>query len=169
MRRLARLDAIAAERYARGMMRRTTMALALIALCVSALGCGGPQQPTLPGVELRGNRIVLADRIQFAHDSDRILEESHPILDRVVTLLEHHDEIVRVQVQGHSSTDGNARHNQRLSERRAASVATYLREHGVTQEVTSQGYGPTYPLCSEDSDDCHQQNRRVEFFVDLRR
>lgn len=138
-----------------------------LALAILA-ACGGAQRPMLPGVELRGNRIVLADRIQFAHDSDRILEDSHPILDRVVTLLEHHDEIVRVQVQGHSSTDGDARRNQRLSELRAAAVATYLREHGVRQEVTSQGYGATYPLCAETTDACHQQNRRVEFFVDLR-
>lgn len=146
------------------MQRRILSLLALAA----ALACGGPQHPTIPGVELRGNRIVLTDRIQFEHDSDRILEESHPILDRVVTLLETHDEIVRVQVQGHSSTDGQLAHNQELSAARAASVAAYLREHGVEQEVTSQGYGPTYPLCHEETEECHQQNRRVEFFVDLR-
>src|SRR5690606_1913001 len=99
---------------------------------------------------------------------DRILEESHSILDRVVTLLGDRDEIVRVQVQGHSSTDGQARRNQELSALRAAAVAAYLREHGVAQEVTSQGYGATYPLCREETPECHDQNRRVEFFVDMR-
>ncbi|MCZ7678347.1 MAG: OmpA family protein [Sandaracinaceae bacterium] len=134
-----------------------------------AIACGGPPPPTIPGIELRGNRIVLSDRIQFEHDSDRILEESYPILDRVVSLLEQHEEIVRVQVQGHSSTDGQLARNQELSAARAASVAAYLREHGVAQEVTSQGYGPTYPVCREETEECHQQNRRVEFFVDQRR
>jgi OOP family OmpA-OmpF porin len=140
----------------------------IIVLGVAAVACGGPQQPTIPGIELRGNRIILSDRVQFEHDSDRILEESHGILDRVVSLLETHDEIVRVQVQGHSSTDGQLARNEELSAARAASVAAYLREHGVEQDVTSQGYGPQYPLCREETDDCHVQNRRVEFFVDLR-
>lgn len=147
-------------------MKRSLVALGAVAL---AIACGGPQQPTIPGIELRGNRIVLSDRIQFEHDSDRILEESYPILDRVVSLLEQHEEIVRVQVQGHSSTDGQLARNQELSAARAASVAAYLREHGVAQEVTSQGYGPTYPVCREETEECHQQNRRVEFFVDQRR
>jgi outer membrane protein OmpA-like peptidoglycan-associated protein len=130
--------------------------------------CGGAQPPPIEGVELRGNRIILSDRVLFEHNSERILEESHPVLDRVVSLLDAHDEVVRVQVQGHSSTDGSARRNEELSTARAASVATYLREHGVRQEVTSQGYGPTYPLCREDTAECHEQNRRVEFFVDMR-
>ncbi len=140
----------------------------LSVLVIALVGCGAAQPPPPPGVELRGNRIVLADRILFEHNSDRILEESHSILDRVVTLLGDHDEIVRVQVQGHASTDGQARRNDELATQRAAAAAAYLREHGVTQEVTSQGYGPTYPLCREDTPECHEQNRRVEFFVDLR-
>lgn len=119
-------------------------------------------------VELRGNRIVFNHRIEFAHDSDRILAESLEILDRVAELLDSHESIIRIQVQGHSSTDGDVRHNRELSERRAEAVAEYLRSQGVTQEVTSQGYGETYPLCQEDSPDCHALNRRVEFFVDER-
>jgi len=71
-------------------------------------------------------------------------------------------------VQGHSSTDGDLRHNRELSDRRAEAVAEYLRAQGVTQEVTSQGYGETYPLCQDDSTECHARNRRVEFFVDER-
>jgi len=119
-------------------------------------------------VELRGNRIVFNHRIEFAHDSDRILPESHEILDRVAELLATHESIIRIQVQGHSSTDGDVGHNRELSNRRAEAVAEYLRAQGVTQEVTSQGYGETYPLCTDDSPECHARNRRVEFFVDER-
>lgn len=149
------------------MHRRVVLVFAL-ALGAASIACGAPQQPAIPGIELRGNRIILSDRVLFEHDSDHILEESHSILDRVVSLLEMHDEILRVQVQGHSSTDGQLARNQELSAARAASVAAYLREHGVEQEVTSQGYGPTYPLCNDDTPECHEQNRRVEFFVDVR-
>ena len=152
-------------------MRHCITSLGLVLAAIVALGCGATVSQGADGrlrVELEGNRIVIGERIQFAHDSADILEASYPILDRVAALLDEHDEIVRVQVQGHTSTDGDETHNMELSTARAASVASYLREHGTTQEVTSQGYGETYPLCTEDSDACHEQNRRVEFFVDLR-
>jgi len=146
--------------------------MVLVAVLV---GCGAAEVATPEytedaplEVELRGNRIVFNHRIEFAHDSDRLLAESHEVLDRVVELLDAHESIIRIQVQGHSSTDGDVRHNRDLSERRAEAVAEYLRSQGVAQEVTSQGYGETYPLCQEDSPDCHARNRRVEFFVDER-
>lgn len=145
--------------------------LIAVAFAIALTGCGATVSQTGNGtlsVEVRGNRIIIGDRVQFEHDSDRILEASHPILDRVVEVLGEHEEIIRVQVQGHTSTDGDDAHNQTLSTERAAAVASYLREHGVAQEVTSQGYGETYPICREESDECHEQNRRVEFFVDVR-
>lgn len=144
----------------------------VIVLLVSlAAGCGGAQVVEDDGVlrvELRGNRIVINQKIEFGHDSAEILESSYPILDRVAALLDEHDEIYRVQVQGHTSTVGEEQHNLELSAARAEAVSEYLRTHGVTAEVTSQGYGETYPLCPEDTDACHARNRRVEFFVDAR-
>ena len=142
-------------------------------LLVVATGCGGGaemvQDEDAPlRVEIRGNRIVFNHKIEFEHDSATIREASHPILDEVVRLLGEHEEIYRVQVQGHSSTDGEEQHNLELSTARAASVADYLRSHGVVAEVTSQVSGETYPLCREETDDCHAQNRRVEFFIDSR-
>jgi OOP family OmpA-OmpF porin len=143
----------------------------IVLFALFSLACGGTVVQRADGslrVELRDNRIIIGQRIQFAHDSTEILEGSHPILDRVVGLIGEHPEIVRVQVQGHTSTDGEEAHNQELSAGRADSVASYLREHGVAIEVTSQGYGETYPLCRDETEECHLQNRRVEFFVDQR-
>lgn len=138
------------------------------------LGCGGTTVPQDVDedapleVELRGNRIVFNHQIQFAHDSDELVGESPEILDRVAAILAEHAEIIRVQVQGHSSTDGEAEHNQELSDARALTVAEYLRGRAAGVEITSQGYGETYPLCREETPDCQERNRRVEFFVDER-
>lgn len=145
-------------------------ALRFLVLLVAA-GCGGAQVADEDGtlrVELRGNRIVINQKIEFGHDSSELLETAYPILDQVVSILGGHEEIFRVQVQGHTSTVGDEQHNQELSSARAESIARYLREQGVLQEVTAQGYGETYPVCHEETDDCHAQNRRVEFFVDSR-
>lgn len=144
----------------------------LLCLCVLLAACSGAQvvrgEDGRLRVVLEGNRIVINQKIEFEHDSAELLASSHPILDEVVGLLDEHDEIYRVQVQGHSSQVGDEQHNMELSTARAASVAEYLRSHGVTAEVTSQGYGQAYPLCQEDTDECHARNRRVEFFVDSR-
>jgi OOP family OmpA-OmpF porin len=37
----------------------------------------------------------------------------------------------------------------------------YLREGGVTNTLTSRGYGETDPIASNDTDEGRQQNRRV--------
>ncbi|MBX3274915.1 MAG: OmpA family protein [Sandaracinaceae bacterium] len=140
-----------------------------------AIGCGGlapervedaPDEPPALEVTLRANRIVFNRPIRFADDTDELLAESHEVLDRVAELLAERGNLVRVQVQGHSSTRGTTQQNQELSARRAAAVAAYLRAGGVRQEITSRGFGETYPVCHEETDDCHERNGRVELFVD---
>lgn len=153
-------------------MMRTLRAVATLVLGLGALGCGGSEQVVTYEsglrIELRGNRIYINQTIEFEHDSDVLLPSAAPILDALAEVLGNHPEIYRVQIQGHSSTDGDEQHNLELSGARAAAVAEYLRGHGVTAEITSQGYGETYPLCHEESDECHARNRRVEFFTDSR-
>ena len=158
-------------------MNRFGLTVSLVAcLATPLVGCGATQIDTSEEdpedqellVELRGNRIVFNHRIQFEHDSDALLPASDEVLGAIAALLVEHEELYRIQVQGHSSAVGEPAHNQELSTARAAAVAAYISEHGVTQEVTSQGYGQTYPLCGEDTEDCHARNRRVEFFVDSR-
>ena len=61
---------------------------------------------------------------------------------------------------------GNDAYNQDLSERRAASVRTYLIEKGVTQSVLkSKGYGESTPVAPNDSEENKARNRRVEFTI----
>ena len=151
----------------------SAVASAVVVASLFALGCGGAAPIVVDEdaellVELRGNRIVFNHKIEFGHDSDALEPSAAPILDAVCGVLGEHPEIYRVQVQGHTSTVGEEAHNQELSAARAESVAAYLRAHGVAAEVTSQGYGETYPLCPDETDECHARNRRVEFFVDAR-
>lgn len=157
-------------RGGRAILRAMTQRLVSAALALFLLGCGGSEvvDPDTLIVEIRENRIYVNQRVHFAHDSDEILPDSFELLDRVAAVIGDHPDILRVQVQGHSSLDGEEQHNLELSGRRAASVAEYLRSHGVSIEITHQGYGETYPICREETPECAEQNRRVEFFVDER-
>jgi outer membrane protein OmpA-like peptidoglycan-associated protein len=56
--------------------------------------------------------------------------------------------------------------NQTLSENRAGAVRDYLVSQGVaTNSVTSQGFGNTLPVASNDNAAGRQENRRVELVV----
>jgi flagellar motor protein MotB len=79
-----------------------------------------------------------------------------------------------IQVRGHTDSTGPASLNQALSEQRAATVAQYLKAHGVTAaSITSVGFGSTRPLSEErnpdgsDSPAGRRFNRRVEIVLHL--
>ena len=54
-------------------------------------------------------------------------------LDGVSMVLKEYDKTV-IEVAGHTDSSGSDQYNQALSERRAQSVASYLRSHGVKQQ-----------------------------------
>ena len=76
---------------------------------------------------------------------------------------------------GHTDRFGSATYNQRLSERRAAAVKTYLVSQGVdANRVYTEGKGETQPVTGNKCDNvrgraaqisCLQPDRRVEVEV----
>ena len=112
-----------------------------------------------------GNRIEINQRILFESGSARILDESTPILTQLRDVLGAHPEIRRVQIEGHTDVRGNDADNLRLSRERAESVVAWLQGAGVAQTLDHVGFGETRPLCSDDAEECHQRNRRVDFVI----
>ena len=49
-----------------------------------------------------------------------------------------------------------------MSERRSQSVADYLKERGVTNNLYAKGYGEDYPIADNSTEEGRQKNRRVE-------
>ncbi len=71
-----------------------------------------------------------------------------------------------IAVGGYTDNVGGDAMNQTLSENRASSVRDYLVQEGVaTNSVSSQGFGNTLPVGSNDNSAGRQQNRRVELLV----
>lgn len=69
-----------------------------------------------------------------------------------------------VDVYAHTDTTGTPAGNQALSDKRAAAVATYLANHGVSRaRIASRGLGQSAPLYNPDDTPTKQAaNRRVE-------
>jgi OOP family OmpA-OmpF porin len=106
------------------------------------------------------DRTLLLQGVKFETNKDTLLPESIPILDNAIATLKRYPE-VNIEVQGHTDSRGSDAYNMDLSARRAATVLKYLRDGGVTNQLTSRGYGETDPIASNDTDEGRQQNRRV--------
>jgi len=70
-----------------------------------------------------------------------------------------------IEVRGHTDSRGTKKHNQLLSERRAETVMNYLKEHGVTNKMTAQGFGEEDPIADNSTPEGRQQNRRVSLRI----
>ena len=73
---------------------------------------------------------------------------------------------LKLAIEGNTDSVGSEAMNQTLSERRAGSVMEYLAKENVpAASMTSQGFGKSQPIASNDTAEGRQQNRRVEMIV----
>ncbi len=73
---------------------------------------------------------------------------------------------IHVEIDGYTDSTGSLEFNDRLSQQRADSVRSYLSSQGVNASaITTQGFGPSQPIASNDTASGRQQNRRVELVV----
>lgn len=113
--------------------------------------------PTIPGpptnggcpeklVQISGDEVAMLvssalEGVEFDYDSDRIREASYGKLNNAAEVLKANPNY-RFYVEGHTDAAGGVEYNQKLSERRAASVIRYLSNKGVnTDNLTPVGKG----------------------------
>jgi OOP family OmpA-OmpF porin len=101
--------------------------------------------------------------ILFDVNSDVIKAASFPVIDALVDGLKA-NAAVRVQITGHTDSDGTAAHNLDLSQRRAAAVKNYMVQHGIDgSRLQSDGKGMAVPVADNGTEAGKAKNRRVEF------
>jgi outer membrane protein OmpA-like peptidoglycan-associated protein len=73
---------------------------------------------------------------------------------------------LKLAVEGNTDSVGTEAYNQELSEQRAEGVRSYLTHEGIPESsTTSEGFGKSRPIASNDTAEGRQQNRRVELVV----
>jgi outer membrane protein OmpA-like peptidoglycan-associated protein len=69
----------------------------------------------------------------------------------------------QITIYGHTDDVGDEDYNQKLSVRRAMSVAQHLVDHGIAkQRIAIVGYGELLPVSPNTTDKGRAQNRRIE-------
>lgn len=136
---------------------------------------------------------VLIENIFYDFDKATLRPESQTALDELVKMLNENPNIT-IELSAHTDYKGSAQYNERLSQRRAESVVSYLIAHGIAADrLTPKGYGKSkpktikrkvasrYPFLKEgdvlteeyvkalkdeeQQEQCNQLNRRTEFIV----
>ena len=121
--------------------------------------------PLYKKLVVKRDKLELKEKIHFAWDQAVLQDDSFPVLDEVVQALKDNKGF-RVQIEGHTSSEGADDHNQTLSEDRAQAVLYYLQAHGIEKErLISTGFASSVPVDTNATIEGRENNRRVEFAV----
>jgi len=118
-------------------------------------------------VTREGEDIILnmPSNVTFATDSADLKPKFFETLNSVAIVLDEFNRTL-VDVTGHTDSTGSAGHNQKLSERRAATVAEYLVAQGNNpQRFQVIGMGQNEPIASNSTPEGRAENRRVEIRI----
>jgi len=73
---------------------------------------------------------------------------------------------IRIEIAGYTDNQGNPRTNQRLSQRRADAVSSWLVRKGIgATRIVTLGMGNKNPVAPNSTPEGRARNRRIEFHV----
>jgi outer membrane protein OmpA-like peptidoglycan-associated protein len=101
----------------------------------------------------------------FDAGKDKIKPASYDELDGLVALMRVNSKM-EIQLEGHTDNVGNANKNLALSQDRVEAVKKYLASNGINKKrISTKAFGGTQPIATEDTEEAHALNRRVEMRV----
>jgi len=113
----------------------------------------------LPGAEVErvgeGIKVTLNENtVNFEFDSAELTTKAKNNLDKLISVFNANLD-TNIDIYGHTDSKGSGEYNQKLSERRANSVVSYLVRNGISKKR----------LASNDTAEGRAKNRRVEFAI----
>ena len=134
---------------------------------VAAPVVAAPVVAAPPPPQRRTVSLTLGADASFDSGKADLKPEGRAKLDDVATKLSQPGvQIDSMTITGHTDSVGNPASNQRLSERRADAVKSYLVSKGVDgSKVKTLGRGQTQPVSDNKTPQGRAQNRRVELEV----
>ena len=122
---------------------------------------GGKENNELNAI-ITKNKLV-SHAINFDLNQSVIRQESVSFIMELAQLLKTNPS-VRLEIDGHTDSNGTAESNRKLSQARADEVKKELVTLGIdATRLTTKGYGATRPLQPNTTDKGRAENRRVEF------
>lgn len=124
--------------------------------------------PSLKACQAAFSDTMQGRNVQFRVGSATILPASAALLNAVSGVASACS-AYNIEIGGHTDSRGDDASNQRLSQRRATSVRSYLENRSVdVKNVTAVGYGESRPIDTSGTSTGDALNRRTEFKVTAR-
>lgn len=117
--------------------------------------------------KLSGNalKVGIASDATFDFDSAAIKSSAQATYAKIANVLKDYDKTI-VHVVGHTDSTGADAYNQKLSERRASSVASALTSNGLNSaRLLTEGRGESEPVADNSTKDGQRRNRRVDIVI----
>ncbi len=106
------------------------------------------------------------DEVHFDLNQSVLRPEARTILDQAAQTLKANPD-VRIQIEGHTSSEASERYNRTLGERRAQAVRLYLMSQGVdASRLDTISYGEDRPKYDNSKDETRRLNRRAAMVVE---
>jgi outer membrane protein OmpA-like peptidoglycan-associated protein len=124
-------------------------------------------KPQEGSVYLEGDKIILSlPGVHFASGSHEIGKGNFDLLQRVLQAVREFPER-RIEVLGHTDSQGSERDNLELSRRRAESVRAFLASNLnlSVERIKAAGKGESQPIASNDTAEGRAANRRIEIIL----
>lgn len=103
--------------------------------------------------------------VTFKAGSAELVPSSLKTLDAAIAGLKRNPK-AKVEIQGHTSSEGDDGMNQRLSEERAYAVLQYMVAKGIDKSrLSASGYGSSQPKADNSTEAGRKENRRIELRV----
>ncbi len=121
--------------------------------------------PTPEECAQKVNDALSEKKITFEPGSATISSDTQDVLDRIAEIVRACED-VRMEISGHTDSQGREEMNARLSQQRAEAVLTALLDRRVlTTNLIARGYGETNPIADNSTEEGREANRRIEFRV----
>jgi OOP family OmpA-OmpF porin len=106
-------------------------------------------------------RVTL--KVLFDFDKAVVKNQYHNEVGNLAEVMKKQPEL-KILIEGHTDSVGDAKYNEQLSQRRADAIRKYLVEKfGIDgSRLTAKGFGESRPVASNDTKDGRDKNRRVE-------
>jgi outer membrane protein OmpA-like peptidoglycan-associated protein len=125
-----------------------------------------PEPEPPPPVVVTADKIELDRTVQFESGKAKLVEDSKTLLGDVAKVLTEHDEILLVQIEGHTDAVGSNRKNKKLSDQRAKAVRAFLIAGGINKKrLVAKGFGEDKPVADNGTEDGRFKNRRVDLKI----
>lgn len=116
-------------------------------------------------IEYDPGTVFSFTNLQFETGKSDLKTNSYAHLKNLVEIMKRKKDL-KIQISGHTDSDGEVNANQVLSQKRAESVKAYLISQGIdANRIIAKGFGESKPIADNNTPQGKAQNRRTEISI----